>query len=128
MMKLGKVLCRNFLLLGAATLQVTTGVMQYGYPHCKKIWRERPQPLSLADQGICLITGDDRTGEWQYYPGEGTDRSYITSIRGLIRKMRRLGRLRYISACYDGHPGDRCRMNTAARLHCNTEKCVVCDT
>lgn len=63
------------MLLGAATLQVTTGIMQYGY----RIVEDMTSGLShyLADQGINSLEEMVGLANANIIPAEDLDRSYI---------------------------------------------------
>lgn len=65
----------EFLLLGAATLQVTTGIMQYGY----RIVEDMASGLShyLADQGFDSLQEMVGLANNNIVPAEDLDRSYI---------------------------------------------------
>ena len=65
----------EFLLLGAATLQVTTGIMQYGY----RIVEDMASGLShyLADQGFDSLQEMVGLANHNIVPAEDLDRSYI---------------------------------------------------
>lgn len=68
----------EFLLLGAATLQVTTGIMQYGY----RIVEDMASGLShyLADQGFDSLQDMVGLANNNIVPAEDLDRSYIVPI------------------------------------------------
>lgn len=73
----------EFLLLGAATLQVTTGIMQYGY----RIVEDMASGLShyLADQGFASLQEMIGLANGNIIPAEDWIAA-ISSIRGLIRR------------------------------------------
>lgn len=73
----------EFLLLGAATLQVTTGIMQYGY----RIVEDMASGLShyLADQGFASLQEMIGLANGNIIPAEDPIAA-ISSIRGLIRR------------------------------------------
>ncbi|QML56943.1 NAD-dependent dihydropyrimidine dehydrogenase subunit PreA [Escherichia coli] len=112
----------EFLLLGAATLQVTTGIMQYGY----RIVEDMTSGLShyLADQGFDSLQEMVGLANHNIVPAEDLDRSYIVYPHINLDKCVGCGRC-YIS-CYDGgHQAMEWNEKTRAP-HCNTEKCVGC--
>ncbi|WP_171354978.1 4Fe-4S binding protein, partial [Acinetobacter baumannii] len=88
----------EFLLLGAATLQVTTAIMQYGY----RIVEDMASGLShyLADQGFASLQEMIGLANGNIIPAEDLDRSYIVYPRINQEKCVGCGRC-YIS-CYDG--------------------------
>ncbi len=85
-------------MLGAATLQVTTGIMQYGY----RIVEDMASGLShyLADQGFDSLQEMVGLANNNIVPAEDLDRSYIVYPRINLDKCVGCGRC-YIS-CYDG--------------------------
>ena len=112
----------EFLLLGAATLQVTTGIMQYGY----RIVEDMISGLShyLADQGFDSLEEMVGLANAKIIPAEELDRSYIVYPNIHLDKCVGCGRC-YIS-CYDGgHQAMEWNEETRTP-HCNTEKCVGC--
>ncbi|VEB57163.1 pyrimidine metabolism oxidoreductase [Salmonella enterica subsp. enterica] len=115
----------EFLLLGAATLQVTTGIMQYGY----RIVEDMASGLShyLADQGFASLQEMIGLGEWQYYPGGRPWIAAISFIRGLNQeKLRRL-RTFAISPAMTAAIRRWSGMNTAARrIAIRKNASVVC--
>lgn len=84
----------EFLLLGAATLQVTTGIMQYGY----RIVEDMASGLShyLADQGFDSLQEMVGLANNNIVPAEDLDRSYIVYPRINLDKCVGCGRC-YIS-------------------------------
>lgn len=85
-------------MLGAATLQVTTGIMQYGY----RIVEDMASGLShyLADQGFDSLQEMVGLANHNIVPAEDLDRSYIVYPHINLDKCVGCGRC-YIS-CYDG--------------------------
>ncbi|MWF90588.1 NAD-dependent dihydropyrimidine dehydrogenase subunit PreA [Escherichia coli] len=112
----------EFLLLGAATLQVTTGIMQYGY----RIVEDMASGLShyLADQGFDSLQEMVGLANNNIVPAEDLDRSYIVYPRINLDKCVGCGRC-YIS-CYDGGHQAMEWSEKTRTPHCNTEKCVGC--
>ncbi len=76
----------------------------------------------LVDQDG-LITGDDRAGEWQYYPGGRPDRSYNVYPRITQEKCVGCGRCYLLLRRRSSGDGVDEHSRTP---HCNTEKMVVC--
>lgn len=112
----------EFLLLGAATLQVTTGIMQYGY----RIVEDMASGLShyLADQGFASLQEMIGLANGNIIPAEELDRSYIVYPQIDQEKCVGCGRC-YIS-CYDGGHQAMEWDEHSRTPHCNTEKCVGC--
>ncbi|WP_227479845.1 NAD-dependent dihydropyrimidine dehydrogenase subunit PreA [Escherichia coli] len=112
----------EFLLLGAATLQVTTGIMQYGY----RIVEDMASGLShyLADQGFDSLQDMVGLANNNIVPAEDLDRSYIVYPHINLDKCVGCGRC-YIS-CYDGGHQAMEWSEKTRTPHCNTEKCVGC--
>ena len=112
----------EFLLLGAATLQVTTGIMQYGY----RIVEDMASGLShyLADQGFDSLQEMVGLANNNIVPAEDLDRSYIVYPHINLDKCVGCGRC-YIS-CYDGGHQAMEWSEKTRTPHCNTEKCVGC--
>lgn len=112
----------EFLLLGAATLQVTTGIMQYGY----RIVEDMASGLShyLADQGFDSLQEMVGLANHNIVPAEDLDRSYIVYPHINLDKCVGCGRC-YIS-CYDGGHQAMEWSEKTRTPHCNTEKCVGC--
>lgn len=109
-------------MLGAATLQVTTGIMQYGY----RIVEDMASGLShyLADQGFDSLQEMVGLANNNIVPAEDLDRSYIVYPRINLDKCVGCGRC-YIS-CYDGGHRAMEWSEKTRTPHCNTEKCVGC--
>lgn len=109
-------------MLGAATLQVTTGIMQYGY----RIVEDMTSGLShyLADQGFDSLQEMVGLANHNIVPAEDLDRSYIVYPNINLDKCVGCGRC-YIS-CYDGGHQAMEWSEKTRTPHCNTEKCVGC--
>lgn len=112
----------EFLLLGAATLQVTTGIMQYGY----RIVEDMASGLShyLADQGFASLQEMIGLANGNIIPAEDLDRSYI--VYPQINQEKCVGCGRCYISCYDGGHQAMEWDEYSRTPHCNTEKCVGC--
>lgn len=112
----------EFILLGSGTLQVTTGIMQYGY----RIIDDLLSGLShyMDEQGIDRLVDLVGQANKNIVPAEALDRSYIVYPEIDLDKCVSCGRC-YVS-CYDG-AHQAIEWDAAARKpSCNKTKCVGC--
>lgn len=112
----------EFILLGARTLQVTTGIMQYGY----RIIEDLCDGLSyyLEDQGFDSLEDMLGLANQNIIPCEELDRSYIVYPEIDLEKCVGCGRC-YIS-CFDGAHQAIGFDGETRRPTVNLDKCVGC--
>lgn len=112
----------EFLLLGASTLQVTTGIMQYGY----RIVEDMISGLShyMDEQGFDRLEQMVGLASQNIVPAEALDRSYIVYPQIDHSKCVGCGRC-YIS-CYDGGHQAIEWDEKQRQPSCNTDSCVGC--
>ncbi len=112
----------EFFLLGASTLQVTTGIMQYGY----RIVEDMISGLShyLEEQGFEKLSDIIGLANGNIVPAEELDRSYIIYPRIDHDKCVGCGRC-YIS-CFDGGHQAMVWDQEERKPYCDTSKCVGC--
>ncbi|MCL6269402.1 NAD-dependent dihydropyrimidine dehydrogenase subunit PreA [Sansalvadorimonas sp. 2012CJ34-2] len=112
----------EFILLGSGTLQVTTGVMQYGY----RIVEDMKNGLMhyMEEQGVDSLSDLVGLATDNIIPAEELDRDYIVYPHIDQEKCVKCGRC-YIS-CYDG-AHQAIEWNDAIRSpSCDKDKCVGC--
>lgn len=112
----------EFILLGATTLQVTTGIMQYGY----RIVEDMKNGLMhyMDEQGVDSIEELVGLANRNIIPAEELDRDYIVYPKIDLDKCIGCGRC-YIS-CYDG-AHQAIEWDSETRLpSVNKDKCVGC--
>ena len=112
----------EFILLGASTLQVTTGIMQYGY----RIVEDMKNGLMhyMDEQGVEKLEELVGLATKNIIPAEDLDRDYKVYPVIDLDKCIACGRC-YIS-CYDGAHQAIIWDDENRVPHCNTEKCVGC--
>ena len=112
----------EFILLGCATLQVTTAIMQYGY----RIVEDMISGLShyMEEQGFDSLQDMVGLANQNIIPAEELDRSYI--VYPHIDEEKCIGCGRCYISCYDG-AHQAIGWNEETRLpHCIEDKCVGC--
>ena len=112
----------EFILVGAKTLQVTTGIMQYGY----RIVEDMKNGLMhyMEEQGVDKLEDLVGLANKNIIPAENLNRDYIVRPDIDLDKCVKCGRC-YIS-CYDGGH-QAIEWNEEKREpSCNTDKCVGC--
>ena len=112
----------EFILVGATTLQVTTGIMQYGY----RIVEDMKNGLMhyMEEQGVDHLSDLVGLANKNIIPAENLNRDYIVRPDIDLDKCVNCGRC-YIS-CYDGGH-QAIEWNEEKREpRCNTDKCVGC--
>lgn len=112
----------EFILVGAKTIQVTTGIMQYGY----RIVEDMCNGLMhyMEEQKVDHLEDLVGLANRNIIPAEELDRDYIVYPQIDNDKCVGCGRC-YIS-CYDGaHQAMEWNEETR-RPHCNHDKCVGC--
>lgn len=112
----------EFILVGASTLQVTTGIMQYGY----RIVEDMKNGLMhyMEEQHVDHLSDLVGLANKNIIPAESLNRDYIVHPNIDLNKCVKCGRC-YIS-CYDG--GHQAIEWDAEKREprCNTDKCVGC--
>jgi len=112
----------EFILVGATTLQVTTGIMQYGY----RIVEDMKNGLMhyMEEQGVDHLSDLVGLANKNIIPAENLNRDYIVRPHIDLDKCVHCGRC-YIS-CYDG--GHQAIEWDEAKREpsCNKDKCVGC--
>ncbi|MCR5661412.1 MAG: NAD-dependent dihydropyrimidine dehydrogenase subunit PreA [bacterium] len=112
----------EFILLGAATLQVTTGIMQYGY----RIVEDMKNGLMhyMEEQGVEHLSELLGKATPNIIPAEELDRDYI--VYPEIDEDKCIGCGRCYISCYDGaHQAMEWNADTR-KPRCNKDKCVGC--
>ena len=112
----------EFILVGAKTLQVTTGIMQYGYriveDMCNGLMHYmEEQKVNSLEELVGLANGN-------IIPAEELDRDYI--VYPEIDKEKCVGCGRCYISCYDGAHQAMEWDEETRRPHCNHDKCVGC--
>ncbi|MGO3733039.1 MAG: NAD-dependent dihydropyrimidine dehydrogenase subunit PreA [Vagococcus sp.] len=112
----------EFILLGASTLQVTTGIMQYGY----RIVEDMANGLMhyMEEQDVDTLEELVGLANKNIIPAEDLDRDYKVYPVIDLDKCIACGRC-YIS-CYDGAHQAIIWDDENRIPHCNKEKCVGC--
>ena len=112
----------EFILVGAKTLQVTTGIMQYGY----RIVEDMKNGLMhyMEEQGVYHLEDLVGLANKNIIPAENLNRDYIVRPDIDLDKCVRCGRC-YIS-CYDGGHQAIEWDEEKREPRCNTDKCVGC--
>ena len=112
----------EFILVGATTLQVTTGIMQYGY----RIVEDMKNGLMhyMEEQGVNSLHELVGKANKNIIPAEDLDRDYI--VYPCIDKEKCIGCGRCVISCYDGaHQAMEWDKKTR-KPTCNHDKCVGC--
>ena len=112
----------EFILAGASTLQVTTGIMQYGY----RIVEDMKNGLMhyMEEQHVNHLSDLVGLANKNIIPAESLNRDYIVRPNIDLDKCVRCGRC-YIS-CYDGGHQAIEWDEEKREPKCNTDKCVGC--
>ena len=112
----------EFILCGASTLQVTTGIMQYGY----RIVEDMKNGLMhyMEEQGVDHLKDLVGLANANIIPAEELDRDYIVYPK--IDKDACIGCGRCYISCYDGAHQAMCWNEEERKPSCNKEKCVGC--
>ena len=112
----------EFILLGCRNLQVTTGIMQYGY----RIVEDMKNGLEhyMEEQGVDHLEDLVGLANKNIIPAEELDRDYI--VYPEIDKDKCVGCGRCVISCFDGaHQAMEWNEETR-RPNCNHDKCVGC--
>ena len=112
----------EFILVGATTLQVTTGIMQYGY----RIVEDMKNGLMhyMEEQGVDHLSDLIGLANKNIIPAENLNRDYVVYPEIDLDKCIKCGRC-YIS-CYDGaHQAIEWDIEKR-EPSCNKDKCVGC--
>ena len=112
----------EFILAGASTLQVTTGIMQYGY----RIVEDMKNGLMhyMEEQHVDHLSDLVGLANENIIPAESLNRDYIVRPNIDLDKCVRCGRC-YIS-CYAGGCQAIGWVEEKREPKCNTDKCVGC--
>lgn len=112
----------EFILLGCATVQVTTAIMQFGY----RIVEDMISGLShyMEDQGFKSIEEMVGAATANIVPAEALDRSYIVYPK--INKALCIGCGRCYISCSDGAHQAIGWDSSTKKPHCIEERCVGC--
>ena len=112
----------EFILLGCKNLQVTTGIMQYGY----RIVEDMKNGLEhyMEEQGVDRLEDLVGLANQNIIPAEELDRDYI--VYPEINKDKCVGCGRCVISCYDGAHQAMEWDKEARRPNCNHDKCVGC--
>ncbi|MDD5924466.1 MAG: NAD-dependent dihydropyrimidine dehydrogenase subunit PreA [Clostridia bacterium] len=112
----------EFILLGSSTLQVTTGIMQYGY----RIVEDMKNGLMhyMDEQGVDRLSDLVGLANQNIIPCEELDRDY--KVFPAIDEDKCIGCGRCYISCFDGaHQAMEWNSETR-KPHCDTDKCVGC--
>ena len=112
----------EFILVGAKTLQVTTGIMQYGY----RIVEDMCNGLMhyMEEQKVDSLEELVGKANKNIIPAEELDRDYI--VYPEIDKEKCVGCGRCYISCYDGAHQAMEWDEDSRRPTCNHDKCVGC--
>ncbi len=112
----------EFILLGCKTLQVTTGIMQYGY----RIVEDMKNGLMhyMEEQGVDHLEDLVGLANKNIIPAEELDRDY--KIYPSIDLDKCVGCGRCVISCYDGAHQAMEWDEEKRKPHCNEDKCVGC--
>lgn len=112
----------EFILLGCKTLQVTTGIMQYGY----RIVEDMKNGLMhyMEEQGVDHLEDLVGLANKNIIPAEELDRDY--KIYPSIDLDKCVGCGRCVISCYDGAHQAMEWDGEKRKPHCNENKCVGC--
>lgn len=112
----------EYILVGAKTLQVTTGIMQYGY----RIVEDMKNGLEhyMEEQGVDRLEDLVGLATKNIIPAEELDRDYIVYPR--IDEDKCVGCGRCVISCYDGAHQAMEWNKDNRRPKCNHDKCVGC--
>ena len=112
----------EYILVGAKTLQVTTGIMQYGY----RIVEDMKNGLEhyMEEQGVDRLEDLVGLATKNIIPAEELDRDYIVYPR--IEEDKCVGCGRCVISCYDGAHQAMEWNKDNRRPKCNHDKCVGC--
>lgn len=112
----------EFILLGCKTLQVTTGIMQYGY----RIVEDMKNGLMhyMEEQGVDHLEDLVGLANKNIIPAEELDRDY--KIYPSIDLDKCVGCGRCVISCYDGAHQAMEWDEEKRKPHCNENKCVGC--
>ena len=112
----------EFILLGCRNLQVTTGIMQYGY----RIVEDMKNGLEhyMEEQGVDHLEDLVGLANKNIIPAEELDRDYI--VYPEINTDKCVGCGRCVISCYDGAHQAMEWDEEKRRPHCNHDKCVGC--
>lgn len=112
----------EFILLGAKTLQVTTGIMEYGY----RIVEDMKNGLQhyMEEQGVDHLEDLVGLANKNIIPAEQLDRDY--KVYPEIDLDKCLGCGRCVISCYDGAHQAMEWDKEKRRPKCNHDKCVGC--
>ena len=112
----------EFILLGAKTLQVTTGIMQYGY----RIVEDLCEGLSfyMEEQGVDTLEDLVGLANRNIIPAEELNRDY--KVYPEIDTDKCVGCGRCVISCYDGAHQAMLWDEEKRRPRCDKTKCVGC--
>lgn len=112
----------EFILVGSKTLQVTTGIMQYGY----RIVEDMKNGLEhyMEEQGVDHLEDLVGLATKNIIPAEELDRDYI--VYPEIDEDKCVGCGRCVISCYDGAHQAMEWNEVNRRPRCNHDKCVGC--
>lgn len=112
----------EYILVGAKTLQVTTGIMQYGY----RIVEDMKNGLEhyMEEQGVDHLEDLVGLATKNIIPAEELDRDYIVYPK--IDEDKCVGCGRCVISCYDGAHQAMEWNKDNRRPKCNHDKCVGC--
>ena len=112
----------EFILLGCKNLQVTTGIMQYGY----RIVEDMKNGLEhyMEEQGVDRLEDLVGLANENIIPAEELDRDYI--VYPEINNDKCVGCGRCVISCYDGAHQAMEWDKENRRPSCNHDKCVGC--
>lgn len=112
----------EFILVGSKTLQVTTGIMQYGY----RIVEDMKNGLEhyMEEQGVDHLEDLVGLATKNIIPAEELDRDYIVYPK--IDEDKCVGCGRCVISCYDGAHQAMEWNEVNRRPRCNHDKCVGC--
>lgn len=112
----------EFILVGSKTLQVTTGIMQYGY----RIVEDMKNGLEhyMEEQGVDHLEDLVGLATKNNIPAEELDRDYIVYPK--IDEDKCVGCGRCVISCYDGAHQAMEWNEVNRRPRCNHDKCVGC--
>ena len=112
----------EFILLGCKNLQVTTGIMQYGY----RIVEDMKNGLMhyMDEQGVDRLEDLVGLANDNIIPAEELDRDYI--VYPEINKDKCVGCGRCVISCYDGAHQAMEWDKENRKPSCNHDKCVGC--
>lgn len=112
----------EFILLGARTIQVTTGIMQYGY----RIVEDMKNGLMhyMDEQHVDHVEDLVGLANQNLIPAEELNRDYV--VYPFINEKKCIGCGRCYISCYDGAHQAMEWNEKKRRPNCNKDKCVGC--